>query len=223
MAVSFRQESHVVGSGTSPTLAEPAGTSPNDVLVALSVVAAASTVLTAPAGWTVLLSGSASTVFKYNLAVIWRGASAPALGWTVTGTVYREVHILAFSGAMLPVDVTVDGGTVAGSSVIDGPAATPAANDSMVVAGGANWAGSNATGWVTPANYSFRTNNAAGNDAAMVSRLLVGGAGVSENPGTITGSSTTGQAWQFTLVLPPIKPIRPPVTRLQAISRSSVF
>lgn len=222
--VSFVNESHsTLVSGTSPTLSEPASVRQSDFYLALAIVDNVSTVLTQPAGWTVLYSGASFTPsFKYNVSYIVRGSAAPALGWTITGTAYREVHIFAFRGVHTsqPIDSSVNGGNASVTINPDPPSNTVINSDAMSVALGVSWAGSTSA-WAHAA-YTIRSVNTAGVDAIAASRLLtVPGA---ENPAAFTGGSGGGtDCWSATVALKQAPVIRGAFVGNQANARASLF
>lgn len=216
MAVAFRSQTFAGGGavGTSITGVEPTGTVANDFILGLYLVGAGSAALSIPGGWTSIFTGASSTpTFRYALGYVLRGGSAPSYAFTHTGTFYRELFLFSFSGVDngTPLDVAaVDGGNVINASGVPGgpnpPAITPASADTMIVGGGSDWNGS-ATGtpWVAGANYTMRSDNTIGNDGVVATRLLAGGAGVSEDPGGFTGRGfgSSSNAWSFTLALRP--------------------
>jgi hypothetical protein len=186
----------VVGTAQDATVAEPAGAQPGDLLVALSLCAAAGT-LTQPAGWTPVFSGTSApgAFFKYNVSTIVRGAAAPSLTWTTGSSVYREVFVAAVLGS-----TTVEqSAQIASASLdrIDPPSVTTAAADSLALAGGAHWTGSAA--WVAPASYTKRSDNAATYSGVLISRALI--AAGAEDPGNLTPVLGFNDAWAFSLML----------------------
>jgi hypothetical protein len=201
MAIAFRSANSVNGTGTSPTVTEPAGAQSGDVMVAIVVVDSPGGVPGIPAGWTSLYSGASfGTHFRYNIARVVRGGSAPALNWTVTGSVYREVAIVCYSGVdgTTPVDAQAAAVTSVGSTSIlpDPPAVTSITTGAMAVCIMAFWGTAPAGGWTAPTNHTIRLTVAAAS-FGFSERLLA--APATENPvafggapgGTDDGISTT--------------------------------
>lgn len=206
MAIAFRNETHTIATSTSPTGTEPTGTVQGDVLVALFIVDAGTT-YTAPAGWTTIYSGvSATSSFRYALMYVVRDASAPNLTWTYTGSTYRELFILGFSGCDTtdPIDASSQIPSGNGTVNPDPPVVTAVSSSAMALAIGINWAGSTTGGWGVPSGYTIRTDNTAANDGVIASKLLtVAGA---ENPGAFSNAVTTAPAdyWAAAITLSPL-------------------
>lgn len=203
MAVAFRAESHsIAGSGANANPGEPSGTASGDLLVGMIVVAG-TTAPSMPSGWTTLYTVSGGTSFRAAVGWIARGGSAVATTFT-NANAYREAFILAFSGAdTSALDSQSSAGTTYASSTNpDPPATTAVSSAAMAVAGIIHWNGSN-TGWTAPSGYTLRTDNAAGNDGAISSKIL-SASGV-ENPGAYAGvNGGAGDAWNgFTITLAP--------------------
>jgi len=220
MAIAFRNETHSIATGTQPTGTEPTGTVQGDVLVALFELEG-STAFIPPAGWTTIFSGtSASSQFGYYLGYIVRGVSAPNLTWTYTGTIYRELYILGFSGCDTsnPIDASAQTTSASGVAINpDPPPVVAVSSAAMALAIGDNWTGSNPGGWTAPTGYTIVTNNATGNDAAIATKLL--SASGTENPTAFgnVGSSGTTDYWSATVTLsPPRIAITPTVAWLVA-------
>jgi hypothetical protein len=203
MAIAFRNESHVTGTGNGATPSEPASAALNDVFAALAFCDTASSSLGIPSGWISKFSGvSSNSLFRYDLAWVRRGSSAPSLSWTMSGSAYREVFIVAYSGCVTsgdPFEAATDGGNVANGSNPDCPSVTTINANAMALAAAINWSGSGGGGWTAPSGYTLRTNNAAGNDG-MISEKLVVSAGA-ENPGVYSGAGGTNNVWTATLAL----------------------
>lgn len=184
MSVTVRSRSEVVGTGTSPTLSEPAGASSGDMLVALALSDTAGAI-TQPSGWTSKYSGTQGGV-TWVVSIVARGSSAPNLTWTVTGTVYREIYIVCLQGSStVSLDsVSASGGTGnSGTHNPNPPSTTAVATSSLAVAGGINFGGSNTGGWTPSTNYTMQTNNADGDDGIVETRSLIS-AGV-EDPSAV--------------------------------------
>jgi hypothetical protein len=199
--IAFRNRNQVVGTGTNATVTEPASAALNDVFWALAVCGNAAT-LTEPSGWTVRYSGTATgnTSFKYNLAWIRRGSSAPSLTWTISSSVYREVHVLAYSGVVTsgnPYEASVDGGFSTGTNP-DCPSVTTIDANAMVLAFAVNFFGSSSA-WGAPSGYTIRVRNTAGDDCVVAEKkVAVAGA---ENPAAYTGGGGTETQWTASVAL----------------------
>lgn len=208
MAVAFRTESHSITTGSTPAdPGEPAGTIAGDILVALFVVATAGTP-SFPAGWTSLYSVTSATKFKAIVGYIVRGSSAASTAFTYTGgSLYREIYILSISGAAAsPIDSQSASGTL---STIQGhnpdaPSTTASKSSCLAISGGIEWGGSGGGGWTASAGYTLQSNNAAGNDAFMQTKVLVSAG--AENPAAVTGvaGSFSSDYWDgFTITIGP--------------------
>ncbi|HSX06189.1 MAG TPA: hypothetical protein VLG92_00525 [Candidatus Saccharimonadia bacterium] len=205
-AITFRNETHSIATSTQPTGVEPTGTVQGDVLVALFEVQG-STTYTAPAGWTTIFSGTSfSGQFKYYLGYVVRGASPPNLTWSYTGSAYRELYIVGFSGCDTsnPIDASAQiPSASAANANPDPPAVTAISSAAMALAIGDNWTGSNAGGWTPPTGYTLVTNNANGNDCGISTKLL--SASGTENPGAYgnVGAGGATDYWAATVTLSP--------------------
>lgn len=203
MALSVRAaDAHAIGTANGATLAEPAGTSSGDLLVALALSGVVTTSLGAPAGWTTINSGnSTNTHFRYIASWVARGGSAPSLTWTMSTSDYREVYIIAVTGATTSaLDAT---GTEAKVGNVNAgpnpPAVTAVDSAALAVALGIQWSGC-ATAWAHAA-YTIRSNNAAGNDGVVAFRQL--SASGSEDPAAFTGQNGAEDWWAQTITIAP--------------------
>jgi hypothetical protein len=209
MAIAFRNQTSVVGTGTSVTGTEPSGTTQNDVMLAMYIVADPAGAPTIPSGWTSIYNGRSSTLhFYYNLCYIVRGATAPALNFTHFGSNYRELHILSFSGAdtSTPINTSIDGGNFTGNPPNpDAPPAAATVANTMVLAVGIGWDGSAAGGWAPPSGYTILTDNTASNDGVIASKTLPTAA--TENPAAFSNAANVGtdDGWQATVILAPVQ------------------
>lgn len=197
--VTFRSKNEVVGTGGNATVTEPAGATTNDILIALAACANAAT-LALPAGWTSIYNGTASTTFKYNLAWVRRGGSAPSLTWAVGSSVYREVMVFCYSGCVTsgnPYEASTDGG-VTSTAQPDCPSVTTVNANAMVLAFAVQWNGS-ASGWGTPAGYTMRARNTAGDDLVMAEKkVAVAGA---EDPALFSNGGAATTTWTASAAL----------------------
>lgn len=190
MAVTFRSAATAIsGVGTSPTAAEPAGTVPGDLLMALVEVDGAA--ITAPAGWLSLFTVTPS-VIRYRVDYIIRAAAAPSFAWTFAGSVYRELHVLCFkaSAGSITLDsksaTTVSGTT--GVTTIDPPATVAVAVSSLALAFAAD---STFTAITVPSGYVKRSVD--GNDCVCADKSL--SAPGSEDPSTFGGVGAGAGEW----------------------------
>lgn len=186
MAVTFRSKNEVVGTGTSPTVTEPASAASGDMLLAFYLTTNTGAP-TLPAGWTSIYNGS-STNTAWRVGYISRGGSAPSYAFTHTGNIYREAHVMCVQGATT---ITFDaqsttGSVVTSSSLGPNPTAVVAvAASSLAVAGGFNF-GTSGT-WTAPSGYTLRTLNTGGIDVVMATKSLA--ASGSEDPAVFTISA----------------------------------
>lgn len=202
MAVSFRNKNQAITTITgNSTVTEPTGAASGDALIGYMVFdAASSTAANAshPAGWTLLYSGTQG-LFKYSVAYIIRGGSAPGLTWTTAGTsIYREVHVMCLTGAA---SLTLDSQATATSGNTtthfpNPPSTTAIASTSMAICGGSNWAGSGPSNfWVAPTGYTLRSDNTSGNDSAIGTKSLA--AAGAEDPAAFSGNLSTPSASDY--------------------------
>jgi hypothetical protein len=192
----------VVGNGGNATPGEPASSALNDGMISVAICDNAQTI-TLPSGWTSIASGSASTTFKYNVAWIRRGASAPSLTWVITGAAYREVYTFGWSGCVTSGNIYeafTAGTAVTGSTQPNPPSVTTVNANAKVIAIGVNWNGSG-TAWVAPASYTIRSRNTAGDDVAVADRASIASGGTVEDPGVFTGDGSSGTLWAITIAL----------------------
>lgn len=192
MAVTFRAESHLIGSGSTKDPGEPTGTAQGDALLGIILCAAAGNP-GLPAGWTTLYSGSLSSA-AWAVGYFIRGASAATTAFTMTGTVYREIRIYALQGGGGKITLdsqSASGSTSAGSTAAPNPPATVAvAAASLAVCGGFNYGASGGAVWVAPAGYTIRGDNTAANDSVFATKTL--SASGSEDPAIFTTNITPG-------------------------------
>lgn len=183
--------SEVVGTGTSPTLAEPAAAKNGDVLFAFALSTAAGAV-TRPANWLPLYAATATNT-SWDVSWIRRGEVAPSLTWGLTGSVYREVYVVCLQSTTGTITLasqsasgTVGSGTLVGP---DPPPTTPTAPNSLALCMGFHFDGSVTSAWAC-AGYTVQTVNAIGDDACLFSKSL-SVAGIEDPPQWTTGGSAT--------------------------------
>lgn len=197
MAVTFRSKSFAAATGTSPTVAEPAGAVSGDMLVALAIASSAAAV-TLPAGWTKPTGFSGTQgVFSWAMGYVARGGSAPSLTFTLSGgSQPYEIHILALKPGVNTVafDSTSAAGSTGNSAhQPDPPVTTAVKTTTLAVAGGVQFGGSLAGGWTNSAGYVVRSDNTAGNDGFLEDKSL--SASGTENPAAIANGATGLQDW----------------------------
>lgn len=189
MSVTPRSRSEFIGTGTSPTLAEPAGAQTGDVLFAFAVTTAAGAV-TPPPGWTTLYAG-VSSVSSWVVSWIRRGETAPSLTWGLTGSVPGEFYLVCLQrqeGPLLLHAQSVDGAVTAASTVAPNPPpVTTTLPTGLALCVGQHFNGSVTTGWAC-AGYTAQTSNPAGADGCVFSKGLVA-AGVEDPPLWTTGGA----------------------------------
>ena len=97
----FRADAEASGTGTSAVVTKPTGTADNDILVAIVSNRVGSDV-SAPAGWTHLVSQKATAVNIHYTCVYWKRASSEGADYTFTWAssgLYRAT-VSAYSGAI---------------------------------------------------------------------------------------------------------------------------
>lgn len=213
--------SEVVGTGTSPTLSEPAAAKNGDVLFAFALSSAAGAV-TRPAGWTPLYAAATANV-AWDVSWIRRGETAPSLTWGLTGSVYREIYVVCLqsTAGIITLAAQSASGTTGNSALVgpDPPPATPTAPTSLALCMGFHFDGSVTSAWAC-AGYTAQTVNALGDDGCLFSKAL-SVAGIEDPPQWTTGASgTLNDFWNGATVtftdVPPVTPSytsSPPVIR----------
>lgn len=205
--IAFRNKSATTAEGTANgfTAAEPASAALNDVFIALAFCGQASTTLGIPSGWTSLASGNAGTDYRYNLAWIRRGASAPSLVWTMSTSAYRAVHLLAYSGCITtgnPYEAFSNGGTTANDTTsLNPPSVTTLSANSFVICGGVDYSGANFV-WTAPTGYTKRSEDVSGQqyDGVLAEKKIVTAG--AEDPAAFSGRITASAIkWAFSLAL----------------------
>jgi hypothetical protein len=190
VAVTFRSKTLTTSTGTSATATEPAGAASGDMLIALCIAGA---VISQPAGWTQLFKDTQGTV-NWVVSYVARGASAPNLGWTWSGSVYYELHLIAMQPGVNTVafdSVSSAGSKGSSAHDPDPPATVAVKTTSLAVCGGVNFGAISA--WTAPSGYTVRTTNTGGIDAAMCDKSL--SASGSENPAAITLGTPNDNWW----------------------------
>lgn len=203
--------SEAVGTGTSPTLAEPTAAVPGDILFAFALGSSAAA-LTRPAGWLPLYVGTQGAIM-WDVSFIQRGAATPGLTWVVSGSVYREVYVVNIKSVNPQLALRVSdlsAPAVQGTGIetqINVPPVRMTPASGLVLTGGCTNAGSIA-GWIASAGYTIQTLNATQDDGIIESKQLFQ-AGI-ETPAAITGGISSSTDWWdgFTLVFTdePISP-----------------
>lgn len=138
MAIAFRAASTVTHSGTTPSLAKPAGLLQDDVMFAWFVLDRVSVTVTTLAGWTLAAgypldstSGSCRSYLFYKVA----GGSEPATyDWT-TGDAFQADSIVAYSGVRTDAPINQNAANpLVNNSTPASPSITPTVGNCMIVA-----------------------------------------------------------------------------------------
>jgi hypothetical protein len=204
MAIAFRSAGTAVHTiASSPAVgSEPAGAASGDILVFVGLVdVLSSTGWTAAAGWTILKSGT-QVDFRYIIAYIVRGGSAPSYSFPWTGTSrYVEHQVFAFSGGdgAAPIDAQATPATGT-TNTGNGPAVVAVSSAAMAVTVLFHWGGSTG-GWTAPAGYVLRSDNTNGNDNAVATKLL--SASGSEDPAAWDVANAADDWYAHTFTLKP--------------------
>jgi hypothetical protein len=131
------------------TINVPAGTVANDVMIASIAVQPSTTVVTPPAGWTLIRqmnNASATTNSLYVYRRTATGAEPASYTWTPTGLSYAAGGIQTFSGVDTTTPIDVENGAVTASALTHAtPSVTTTVANTMLVtshtfASSANWA-----------------------------------------------------------------------------------
>lgn len=200
-AISARTPTKLVGTGTSPTATEPTGCVSGDMLVALGESDLAGAIAQ-PAGWTQDYKSTQGAI-AWVVSHVARGGSAPSLTWTVTGSVYREVHIFCLHPASgtAALDSSSAAGTSGNGATANPnpPATTAVASTSMAIAGGINNAGALTGGWTASTGYTMESTKATGDSGFLEFKSLV--ASGSEDPAAVANApGATTDFWNgFTM------------------------
>lgn len=191
MAVAFRAKTLTGGN----TGTEPTGTAADDILI-VAVYWENNATITAPAGWsnvfgsntiaTQLMVGNSFSNWSTSWHWIRRGASAPALAWSLSAGSVNTISMLCYSGAInsgnpfsFAAKAARDDLTVATYPSVSGT--TDQANEMLV------WFGSQLAGnstFVPPTGYTIRENSA-GFDIAAADL-------VQASAGAVTASGASG-------------------------------
>jgi hypothetical protein len=192
MAVTFRASALTTNTGTNPAAAtEPTGAASGDMLVAVALCGA---VVSQPSGWTQRFKDTQGGV-SWVVSDIPRGASAPSLAWTWTGSAYYEIHIVCLKPGVNTVafDAVSAAGAKGNSNHAPDPLAVqPVKTTSLCVIGGINFGAIAAWTAATPAGYVIRSVNTGGLDGVLADKSLSTAA--SENPAAFA-PSVSGDWW----------------------------
>ena len=209
MAFTWRTSKTGVGS-VSVTIVEPTSAALGDFEFALFAMGAATDTLATPAGWTQLFASGAGTNTRYYVFSVTggRGASAPGLVFTVTGSGTLEWHCLGVAGSNLVIDASAAQAITTGTTP-DPPSATATQGGDEAIAIGFNFAGAT---WTKPSGYDLiRSINTGGLDCVAASKDLT--AAGAENPGTFTGPGSSNDIYAVTILLQAPGGVAPHVTR----------
>ena len=195
MAIAFRSQTGITGTGTSLAITKPSGAVNGDVHLLLFLIDSASVSPTLP-GWQTIRSESDATK-GYQAFLAWRREDGSAFsGLTWTGTLYAGAVVLDYSGCRLRgIPVGAHSGQVnAASASIDAPSVTPGRDVSRLVYVASDDYGGNVT---RPAGFTDRDVN--GYDMQASDKALSTGAAT----GTVTGTHTSNRSIGQLLVLIP--------------------
>ena len=193
------------------TIAKPAGTVQDDVMIASIGVRPSSTTITAPSGWTLVRRMDNGSGTSNSLAVYRRvaGASEPAsYTWTVSGNNYAVGGIQSFSGidTASPIDVE-NGQTTPNGTTHTTPSVTTTVAGAILVT--SHTYSSNRT-WSPPSGMIEAIDVSMGPDGAIGQALeanyeFLGAAGsTGTKSATAAGDADTGNA--HILALRPLSP-----------------
>ncbi len=197
MAVAVRSFTATGGSGGSGThnwtVTKPAGTSANDLMLALLVTDSdgAPTDLVAPAGWTKIGADNTTGMpgrIWYRVA----GASEPAsYTFTTNWNSDAVIHLITFTGVdpAAPIQVTPSwAGSATNSTTLTAPSLTATGPGGLVCL----FASMNSGTFSTPTGMSEISDHDAGWSAAAVDLLVLTGSGAT---GSKASTHTVSQAW----------------------------
>jgi hypothetical protein len=193
-SITYRANASAQSQG-SLTITKPTGTVQDDVMVANIYVVGTNPTITAPSGWTLILSTLDGTTARLSTYYKVAGASEPAsYQWTFSGASMTEGGIITFYGVITtsPIDV-YDGQANAASTSYTAPSVTTTVGNAMLVAAfGAKAGGSSNT--VTPPagmtecyDVGQNNNGPSCTEAATVAQTSAGASGTK----VATGQSGT--------------------------------
>jgi hypothetical protein len=181
------------------TVSEPAGVVKDDILIMLLSTTGSDAIPYFSNSWNLIYSGNGGGFYTY----IWwtrRGTSAPVYSASWTGDLPSYIHVAAWSGAVAfgsPI-LTQANTTFVSGAAANPPAITTTIPDTMIVAMAVHSGGYSAC--AAPAGYTTRAS-ASGIRFCLGDKILAS-AGV-ENPGNITGQSSSNFRVALTLALIP--------------------
>jgi hypothetical protein len=195
---------------TTVTGVEPTGTVQDDVIWALWIcdTAAGTQTISLPTGgtpaWTQVASRSAGLNFRLALGYVVRGASAPALGFTMSNLAgYFELFMWSLSGcdtAAVVDNAGTPNDAASSASAPDPPSATVATATDWALTVMAHWGGSPAGSWTAPTGYTLVSVAPAGGAGGVASKALSGTG--TEDPGVFGGTPAgTDVAWAETVTV----------------------
>lgn len=216
MAIAFRGSAvgSVIDGGTvSIDLTTISGLAQNDVVCVFAISSAGT--LADPSGWTLIQSDTNVNGTAYQAGAWYKVMGAvpdtSVSFWDTGGTGDSGSAVaLAFSGVdtTTPMDATateVEGSNLA--ATVGCPAIVPASNDCMIVILMGSSTNDATIGTVTnythPSPYTATTNDASDTTSGGGYRLLSGGAGASEDPGTWSNWGASGTTYGVTIALRP--------------------
>jgi hypothetical protein len=174
---------------------KPTGTIQYDVMVANIYVVGTDPNITAPSGWTLVLSTLDGTTARLSTYRKVAGASEPAsYTWTLSGSTMTEGGIITFYGVNTTDPIDVYGGQAnAASTSYTAPSVTTTVSNAMLVAAFGAKAGGSSNTVTPPAGMTERydigqnNNGPSCNEAATVAQALAGASGTK----VATGQSGT--------------------------------
>jgi hypothetical protein len=193
-SISYRASASATSQG-SLTNTKPTGTVQNDVMVANIYVVGTNPTITAPSGWTLVLSTLDGTTARLSTYYKVAGASEPAsYQWTFSGASMTEGGIITFYGVITSNPIDVYGGQAnAASTSYTAPSVTTTVSNAMLVAAFGAKAGGGSNTVTPPAGMTERydvgqnNNGPSCTEAATVAQASAGASGTK----VATGQSGT--------------------------------
>jgi hypothetical protein len=205
-ALAFRSKTYSTNNSTSITGTEPTGAAQNDIIIAAIIMEKNAFAQATPAGWTQLFLGQGASV-DVGLYWIRRGSSAPTYTFTWTTSVWAEISLSAWSGAVQTgspfEDYQNSGFGLSDPPNPNSPSVTTTSANAFVITVGAQWSGWSTGGGTVPGGYT-NVHNTASTDVGVAYKTVASPG--AEDPAawanSIGGSAETHIG--FTLVLTPV-------------------
>lgn len=199
----FRSLSTVVATTNSLTGTDPTGAAADDILIGLLYrETATGNAVTPPSGWSNSFNGTTVDLYStvggqdFNIKPYWirRGSSAPALTWGSATSVFSEILVAAYSGAVS----SGDPWSFLASAIRDNTSATTFPDTSgttldaneLLIWSGVNWVGGTTS--TQPTGFTERLD-LTGNDFTLAD-LVQASAGATGTVGSASWSGTAGAA-----------------------------